>query len=179
VGHGGQADRGDDQLSASNGALLDEEAAAFLHRPGVSITAASRDRQNVPRIGRCLGCRVTADRNRVTVFVASSQYAAFFDAIAASRAVAVVFSLPSTHRTLQLKGGDAMVEPLASGDAEILARHVDDFVDELGRLGYSREVVRAYHWCDVAEVRAVGFTPTAAFEQTPGPGAGAPLKRPA
>jgi hypothetical protein len=162
-----------------SGALFDEAAAAFLHRPGVSITAASRDERNVPRIGRCLGCRVTADRRRVTVLVASSQYAPFFHAIAASRAIAVVFSLPSTHRTLQLKGVDAVVEPLARDDAGLIARHVEDFVDELGKLGYSREVVRAYHWCEVPEVRAVAFTPTAAFEQTPGPGAGAPLPRPA
>jgi len=161
----------------SEGTLLDEAAAAFLHRPGVSITAASRDEANVSRIGRCLGCRVSADRKRVTVFVASTQYRAFFDALRASRTIAVVFSLPSTHRTMQLKGSDALVESLAPGDAEIIARHVEDFVEELGSLGYSREMVRAYHWCEVEEVRAICFTPTAAFEQTPGPGAGAPLKR--
>jgi hypothetical protein len=161
----------------SEGALLDERAAAFLHRPGVSITAASRDEQNVPRIGRCLGCRVAAERQKVTVFVALSQYKAFFDALAASRAIAVVFSLPSTHRTLQLKGSDAAIERLAPGDAEIVVRHVDNFVDELAALGYPREVVRACHWCEATEVRAVTFTPTAAFEQTPGPDAGAPLPR--
>ena len=163
--------------SVYEGALLDEGAAAFLHRPGVSITAASRDERNVPRIGRCLGCRVTADRERVTVFIALSQYKAFFDALAASRAIAVVFSLPSTHRTLQLKGSDAAMAPLTTGDAEIVARHIDNFVDELAALGYPREVVRATHWCEAAELRAVSFTPTAAFEQTPGPDAGAPLPR--
>ena len=162
---------------AHGGALLDEGAAAFLHRPGVSITAASRDERNVPRIGRCLGCRVTPDRAQVTVFVAGTQYHAFLDALRASRVIAVVFSLPSTHRTLQLKGSDAEIEPLAPGDADIVVRHVDRFVDELGALGYSPDVVRAYHWCDAAELRAVRFTPTAAFEQTPGPGAGAPLGR--
>ena len=163
--------------AAYEGALLDEDAAAFLHRPGVSITAASRDERNVPRIGRCLGCRVAGDRRKVTLFVASSQYEAFFDALAVSKAIAVVFSLPSTHRTLQLKGGDAAVGPLAPGDAEIFSRHVDHFVDELAALGYSREVVRACHWCDAGEVRAVSFTPAEAFEQTPGPDAGAPLPR--
>ena len=159
------------------GALLDEGAAAFLHRPGVSITAASRDERNVPRIGRCLGCRVSADGVNVTLFIASAQYQAFFDALAASRAIAVVFSLPSTHRTLQLKGADATVGPLAPGDPEIVSAHVDSFVDELRALGYPSEVVRAYHWCDPGELRAVTFAPTAAFEQTPGPGAGAPLAR--
>jgi len=160
----------------SEGTLLDEAAAAFLRRPGVSITAASRDEGNVSRIGRCLGCRVSADRKRVTVFVASGQYRAFFAALDASRTIAAVFSLPSTHRTMQLKGSDAAVAPLARGDAEIIARHVDDFVEELGSLGYHREMVRAYHWCEIEAVRAITFTPSAAFEQTPGPGAGAPLK---
>ena len=161
------------------GALLDEGAAAFLHRPGISITAASRDASNVPRIGRCLGCRVTADRDKVTVLIASEQHRAFFDALAASRTIAVVFSYPSTHQTLQLKGTDARVEPLAPEDPQLAERHVNNFVEELGSLGYNREVVRTTHWCDIAELRAVSFTPTAAFEQTPGPGAGAPLRRPA
>ena len=89
-------------------ALLDEGAAAFLHRPGISITAASPDERNVSRIGRCLGCRVSADREKVTVFIPSAQYKRFFDALAASRAIAVVFSYPSTHQTLQLKGVDAI-----------------------------------------------------------------------
>jgi hypothetical protein len=159
--------------------LIDPDSAAFLHRPGISITAASRDDRNVPRIGRCLGCRVSADREQVTVLIASQQYQAFFDALAASRAIAVVFSYPSTHQTLQLKGTDAAVGPLAPGDAEIVERHVEDFVNELGALGYNRDMVRTAHWCDVGELRAVTFTPSAAFEQTPGPGAGAPLRRPA
>ena len=161
------------------GTLLDEGAAAFLHRPGISITAASRDERNVSRIGRCLGCRVTADRKKVTVFIASAQYRIFFDALAVSRTIAVVYSLPSTHQTLQLKGVDGAAGPLAPGDAELAARHVDHFVEELGALGYNRDMVRTAHWCDVGELRAVTFTPSAAFEQTPGPGAGAPLSRPA
>ena len=133
----------------------------------------------MPRIGRCLGCRVTADRQKVTVLIASEQYKAFFDALAASRSIAVVFSYPTTHQTLQLKGVDAAVGPLAPGDAELAARHVENFVEELGGLGYPREAVRTSQWADAKELRAVTFTPSAAFEQTPGPGAGAPLRRPA
>ena len=131
----------------------------------------------MPRIGRCLGCRVTTDRRKVTVIIPSEQYRAFFDALAASCSVAVVFSYPSTHQTLQLKGIDAAIGPLTAGDEQVVVRHVDNFVEELGALGYPRDVVRAYHWSDPGELRAVTFTPTAAFEQTPGPGAGAPLRR--
>ena len=35
-------------------------------------------------------------------------------AVRATRAVAVVFSQPTTHRTIQLKGTDAQVGPLAA-----------------------------------------------------------------
>src|SRR5688500_14941564 len=103
--------------------LLDAEAAAFLLRPGVSITAATRDERSVPRIGRCLGCRVSEDRRTVTVLVPSSQYQPFFDALRATRAMAVVCSLPSTHRTMQLKGSEAIIEAPAPGDTEIVARY--------------------------------------------------------
>jgi hypothetical protein len=157
--------------------LLDAQTAAFLLRPGVSITAATRDERNVPRIGRCLGCRVSPDLSSVTVLIASRQYRAFFDALRATRAIAVVCSLPSTHRTMQLKGNEAVIEPLAPGDAEIVARYIDSFVIELTALGYAEDLVRAYHWCDPAELYAARFMPAAAFEQTPGPGAGAPLAR--
>ena len=159
--------------------VLDAEAAAFLLRPGVSIAAATRDESNVPRIGRCVGCRVSEDRSSITLLLASQQYQAFSDALRATRAIAVVVSLPSTHRTMQLKGSDAVIEPLAPGDAGIVASYVDSFVRELASLGYSEDLARAYHWCDAAELRAVRFMPAEAFEQTPGPGAGAPLARPA
>lgn len=157
--------------------VLDAEAAAFLLRPGVSLAAATCDESNVPRIGRCVGCRVSKDRSSVTVLIASQQYQAFFEALRATRAIAVVCSLPSTHRTIQLKGSEAVIEPLARGDVDIVASFVDSFVIELASLGYPEDLARAYHWCDPAELRAVRFMPAAAFEQTPGPGAGAPLAR--
>ena len=60
------------RMAATAGpALLDEEGAAFV-QGGVSIVAASRDAALVPSIGRVVGCRVAADRRRVTVFVAAS-----------------------------------------------------------------------------------------------------------
>ena len=120
---------------------------------------------------------MSEDRSTVTVLVPSSQYQPFFDALRATRAMAVVCSLPSTHRKMQLKGSEAIIEAPAPGDTEIVARYIERFVTELTTLGYAEDMVRAYHWCDPAELRAVRFMPAEAFEQTPGPGAGAPLAR--
>jgi hypothetical protein len=113
----------------------------------------------------------------VTVLLPADQYAPLAETLRETRAIAVVFSEPSTHRTIQLKGADAALEPLAAGDAELAARWTDDFVAGLAALGYSGPMVRSFLWCDPARLVAVSFTPQAAFQQTPGPQAGMPLKR--
>ena len=155
--------------------ILDAEHAAFILVPGISMTAASRGAGNLPELGRVHGCRVAADRSRVTVFLPADQYPGLIGALRASRAIAVVFSQPTTHRTIQLKGTDATVEPLAPDDAGLAGRAMDAFAAGLAALGFNEAVVRAVVWFDPAALVAVGFTPCAAFQQTPGPRAGAPL----
>ena len=155
--------------------ILDAEHAAFVLLPGISMTAASRAGANLPELGRVHGCRVAADRTRVTVLLPGDQYPGLVAAIRATRAIAVVYSLPKTHRTIQLKGTDAAVEPLAPGDAELAAQATESFAAGLGALGYNETMVRAAVWYEPAALVAIGFTPCAAFQQTPGPQAGAPL----
>jgi len=155
--------------------VLDGEHAAFILQPGISMTAASSAAGNQPRIGRALGCRVSPQRSRITVLLAGGQCPDLIAALRDSRTVAVVFSQPSTHRTIQVKGADAALEPLEPGDPALAERWTDGFVAELGALGYAESLVRAILWCDPAELVAVGFTPCAAFQQTPGPRAGLPL----
>lgn len=155
--------------------LLDAEHAAFIVRPGISMTVSSRAAGNLPELGRALGCRVSADRARVTVLLPGDQLPALVAALRASRAVAVVFSEPATHRTIQLKGTDASVGPTAPGDAELSARWADGLVGALGAYGVAEPLVRAFLWSEAGAMLAVGFTPCAAFQQTPGPRAGAPL----
>ena len=86
--------------------VLTPDQIAFV-TAGVSITAASRGRDNMPNLARATGCRVSPDGRRVTLFLAASQSGALLADIRDNGAVAVVFSEPSTHRTLQLKGDDA------------------------------------------------------------------------
>jgi hypothetical protein len=154
--------------------LIDEELAAFL-QSGVSVHAASRDAQNVPDMVRGLACRLSADRRRVTVFLLASQCGEMLRDFAANGAIAFVASLPSTHRTVQLKGTDAVAGPPQPGDKELVARQRAAFEFDLVTLGYAKTLpstLVAGEWPDVV---AVTFTPNAAFVQTPGPGAGAPL----
>ena len=160
--------------SAAATIALDPELVAFLQGP-VSMHAASRDAANVPNLSRALGCRVSADRTRVTVFLLASHSGQMLADYRANGRIAVVMSLPSTHRTVQLKGEDAMVEPLQDGDHILVARYREAFVKELSGLGYSPSLPELLWAGARGDVVAVAFTVTAAFIQTPGPTAGKPL----
>lgn len=101
--------------------------------------------------------------------------AAVLDDIRRTGAIAAVFSRPSTHETLQLKGVDARIVPAEPGDDALARRYVDAFVAELVPYGYPEAVIRAFLTCPPEDLVAVQFTPVAAFSQTPGPQAGEPL----
>ena len=111
------------------------------------------------------------------MFVASLQCDILLQDIGATGAVAVVFSQPSTHRTIQLKGTDAIVEPLEAGDRDIMARQASAFAADIALLGYPFAIAHALLASEPSELVAISFTPSAAFIQTPGPRAGAPLQR--
>jgi hypothetical protein len=154
--------------------IIDAAHAAFL-RGRVSIVAASRDGHNVPTLMRALGCRLSRDRREVTILLRASQSGRLLADLRTNGIIAVVFSEPSTHRTLQLKGDGATVHPLQRGDATLLARYRDAMVAEICPLGYAEALIRAMFACPLGDAVAVTFRPTQAFSQTPGPGAGRPL----
>lgn len=156
--------------------LIDEELAGFL-QSGLGVHAASRDAAGVPCLMRGIGCRVSPDRRRVTIFLLASQCGRLLADFAANGAIAFVASLPSTHRTVQLKGTDARAGAPLPDDEALVARQRAAFADQLVRAGYAPEVARTLVGGDWDDVVAVTFTPTAAFAQTPGPGAGNPLAR--
>ena len=62
-----------------------------------------------------------------------------------------------------------------AGDLELARRCTESFTAELAALRYDENVVRTALWFDPQALVAVAFTPCAAFQQTPGPRAGAPL----
>ncbi len=157
--------------------LLDEDNAGFI-QTGVSIVAASRDAALLPSIGRASGCRVSADQRTVAIFLPQSQVLPLIADLRASGRIAVVFSRPSTHRTLQLKADDARVRVATADETAIVARYVEAFAREIATLGHTAEQARAMFEARGDDLIAVDFTPVAAFEQTPGPKAGSPLSAP-
>jgi hypothetical protein len=151
--------------------MLDNDNATFI-QTGVSISLASCGPDRLPTMSRGLGCKVFDDGRQVGIFLRRSQSEALLENIRTSGRVANVFSLPSSNRTVQLKGNDARVMSFSIDDLPIIEGHVADFVLEVIPLGMTEPVVRVLLAYQPEDLVTVVYTPSAAFSQTPGPKAG-------
>lgn len=126
----------------------------------------------LPNIARASGCRVSPDLRVVTILVSATPGEALLNDVRHTGSIAVVFTKPSTHRTLQLKGRDARIVPLEPGDHEIVEDYVRAFAADVAPFGFSEAYMRALVACPPEDLVAVQFTIAAAYSQTPGPRAG-------
>lgn len=156
------------------GTALPAELAAFV-QSGLSISVCGRDERLVPSLAKGVGCRVRPDGRELTVLLFADAAEAVARDIATNRLIAVVFSQPSSNRTVQLKGRDATPVPATPADVALVRRHLALFAAEIAPMGWDQRYVDALFWHDPAQLLAIRFTPEFAFAQTPGPNAGAPV----
>ncbi|HEV8690847.1 MAG TPA: hypothetical protein VGQ91_11160 [Ideonella sp.] len=150
---------------------LPDEVAAFI-QSGLSITVGGRDDRLIPSIAKGVGCRVDDQGRQVTVLVFAEAAEAVMRDIAHNRQVSVVFTRPSTNRTVQLKGHDALPVPAGPAEAALVRRHLALLADDLRLLGWDAHYVNTLFLHDWSQLMAIRFAPHGAFAQTPGPGAG-------
>ena len=91
------------------------------------------------------------------------------------RIFALTFTEPRTHRSIQVKADRARRVELESGDLERVARQVAFFESELVFVNYTPRFAAYYCAYRNEEVVALELSPSHAFVQTPGPGAGEQL----
>jgi fermentation-respiration switch protein FrsA (DUF1100 family) len=155
--------------------LLDEANANFIQHH-VNINVAARDARNMPAITRAFGCRVSADRCSITVFLSSTWAATVLNDLQDNGAIAVVIGRPTTHETLQLKGKLKGIAPLSDSDRDAIAAYRASYVAELGNAGYNPDFAGTVVGGAVEDCVAVSFEPSSIFVQTPGPQAGRRLE---
>ena len=158
------------------GVRLPPELLEMIGR-GVSAIVGSRDAQLRPSIMRAVGTHITADGASVTVYLSRAQSQQLLQDVASTGCIAVVFSEPATHRTVQLKAARADLRPATEADRPVLQRYLDSMEHEIERVGYSRAMARAMLAHRIEDLVAVSFAPEQAFVQTPGPQAGTPVGR--
>ena len=150
---------------------LPDDLLALIAR-GVSCIVGSRDESLRPSIMRAVGSQVTDHGAAITVYLSRSQSRQLLQDIASTGHVAVVFSEPASHRTVQLKARAASIRAATEADRPALDRYLASMEHEIGRVGYPVQIARAMLAYRLEDVVAVSFTPEQAFDQTPGPRAG-------
>ena len=153
---------------------LPADLVAMMAR-GVSVIVGSRDAKLRPSIMRAVGSRVEADGRDITVYLSRPQSRQLVQDLAATGHIAVVFSVPSTHRSVQLKASRVEMRNADADDAPVLARYLASMEHEVQQVGFAPPLTRAMLAHRLEDVVAVRFTPEQAFDQTPGPKAGTKL----
>lgn len=169
-----------DDLNAWRTAAPDPETLpphliAYL-QGGVFPTIGVRGCDGRALVGTGIGARVDGGQV-VRVFALRLQNPGLLEAISAGSAIAVTFSRARDHRSIQLKATAATTSPILPDDVCEVARQTAILADELTEIGYTRAQADAMVRHDPSDLVSIAFRPDRVFTQTPGPGAGAELKR--
>lgn len=156
--------------------MISRDLETFL-QSGISVLVGTRDRDLLPECIRGVGARVAAGGTELTVFVPAATASRTLQNVADNGRIAVCFGRPRDHRTIQIKGAVlAVADADDDGDRACIERWREGIARELGWVGVPGGIVRRIaHW----PACAIRLQVEAVFEQTPGPGAGDPLRRPA
>ena len=150
---------------------LPPELVEFLGT-GVAHQIGACDRGGRPSICRALGATVD-EQGRLVVMLSGESGYEVLDAIRATGLVSAVFVQPSTYRTLHVKGRDAHVGPAAPEHRALIAVRREGFLQQIAHYGFTRDFVMAWYTVPDDQLMAITFMPIGAWNQTPGPGAGA------
>jgi hypothetical protein len=151
--------------------MIDPELTRFLGE-GLGIHIGTRDKQLRPNGARVTAVKVEDDGTHLWVYVPEAAASRVLPDLKANGPAAVVLARPIDDRACQVKGVYAGSRPATDEEQPHVTAQWERFVENLGRIGIRREGLAAWRiWPSVA----IRIRVTALFNQTPGPGAGAPL----
>lgn len=152
--------------------MIDPELAAFLEG-GVAIHIASRNERLEPNGARVVAVKVDADGSHVTAYVPKIAAPSVLADLEANRQAAIGFGRPTDDRACQVKGEFVDSRAATGRERSTIVTQWEALLGNLEQIGIPRQVMESWRiWpCVAIRVRV-----TALFSQTPGPGAGAPLR---
>lgn len=151
--------------------MIDKELAAFLQE-GIAIQLGTRNANLEPSGVRATAVRVEDDGSHVVAYVPRVAVAEVLPDLESNGQAALVFARPTDDKACQVKGVFAGSRAAAPAERAFVTRQWEQCVGYLNAIGLPPAAVESWkNWpCVAIRVRV-----TALFNQTPGPGAGAPL----
>ena len=139
---------------------------------GVSILIGTRDANLVSECSRGLGARVEPGNAEITTFVSEPIAGRTLENVAGNHRIAVCFTRPIDHYSIQVKGRVLEVREASADELELVDRYRGAVARTLAEIGlptrFTMRIASRPCW-------AVRFSAESMFVQTPGPGAGDPM----
>lgn len=153
-------------------AVISRELSDFVES-GISVLVGTRDARLLPECVRVVGARVERGGAELTVFVPEATGAVTIANLRDNGRIAVCFTRPRDHRSIQLKGQLVSIRGANARERRLVDAYRAGLAEELGWVGLPQRVtLRMAHW----PCHAVRLKVEQVFDQTPGPGAGDPMR---
>src|SRR5262245_56329047 len=123
----------------------------------------------------CRGMAAQHEAGRLLVIISSESGFEVLDAIKQNGNIALNVTLPENYRSVSFIGNDAVVRGSGAAWRPLVDERHAAFSKQLLRFGIPPEFTNAWYSADDDHLVAIRFTPMAARNQTPGPGAGEAL----
>jgi len=159
-------------VAVTKRSLISGELAGFLES-GLSINVGTCDDTLQPDAVVAWAVQVHDDGARLTVFMHEQAARAMLQNLARQPRIAIAFDRPTSHRACQVKGTFVSTRRGKASERGLVERQVDGFFADLEGIGIPRAMSSGWKIWPCA---AIELQVTEIFEQTPGPGAGEPLR---
>jgi hypothetical protein len=143
---------------------------------GLAIVVSSANDRLAPSSCNAMACDLNRNESVIRIFLPKNQVGQLLDDVQKHGILAVAFSDPLNHQTIQIKGIDARISDKHKDDINVLSEARKRFDDKLISLGISQIYTNALFDFNIDDIAVISFSPDALFEQSPGPEAGKVLE---
>jgi hypothetical protein len=162
---------------SKNTLSISTELKAFLES-GVSVVVGTRDAALSPEVTRAWGLLVSKDRKTIGICVPLATSRKTLNNLTKNGQMTVCCCLPTSYRTVQLKGKCVKTADPNRTELAGVAKHREAFGRQNERLGLPLQLTETFWRMELkgsAALVKLRFVPEQIFDQTPGPDAGSPL----
>jgi hypothetical protein len=152
--------------------MIDADLAAFVQER-VGIHIGTRNQRFEPNGARALAVRVEQDGVHLLVYLAEIAAKRVLPDLEANGQAAVSFGRPIDDKACQIKGTFVSARSARPDEREEIAAQFQSFLANLEEIGIPPRLAERWATWPCMTIR---LKATAIFTQTPGPGAGEPVK---
>ncbi len=156
---------------------VSEQVQTFLES-GLGMVVGTHDSSLIPEITRAWGPRVASNRKSISVCVSLVSGRKTAQNLQENGQIAFTFGSPVDYKQIQVKGRCLEIVAPDADDLAAVVRHREEFARRCETVGTPRRFIEGlfrYDAGDPPHLVKIRFAPEQMFNQTPGPGAGAPL----